>query len=732
MAENGISPDVDKAEAVKSMVLPTTIKEIQSHLGLFQFFGDDIDNYALIAGPLSDVTSSNHPWRSYKLSGDLPTEAADAWYKLRNIIASRPVIAFPDFSLPFQIFVDASVGQPHAEPPLRGSVGAILTQVQNGVTKAIGYFPRQFRDSESRYNAYNAELCGLVAALEHFMTYIKNNKVTAFTDHMPIVKASRREKTTADALLFKLSVMELTLIHITGTEMPADALSRQAQRETKGNMPVAASSIMEALPESMSDLHWKYEQSEDAQCKVMKAWIKKQKLSLSDYMQTIVRLYGSRSFIDSDNGLLYIDSGRTKRLPTIRLWVPECLKSMIMANHHGSTLGGHWKEAKTFEAIAVKYFWPSMAQDIEGHIKLCKVCHQQENRDNSKNKVPLEPWGPPKARNERIHFDLVGQLKSSTSKYKHILSITDAFSRWVELVPIENKEAETVAKALWDNWICRFGFYKQSVSDGGGEFANEVLKELTKLMASKHHIISPYSPNVNGIIERVHRSLGAYIRSFCKEQTTDWVSYLPALTFSLNTKFHSSTNLSPYFITYREHPIFPWTPQDHVTYSESEISDRIRMLQYAQKLCYENDLESRAAIKRAFDVKKKFRQFKVKDKVLLHIPSPPIGHNHKFYTPWRGRYEIVEKTSKLTYIVRKKGGRKRRAHVNRLKFYDPKNSSKDPEVKITIEDDEPDKEIYIKKDEDKTKQQEIIHQPIKENMRMTRSRTKNMLKEQKS
>jgi hypothetical protein len=61
LASEGISPEVDKAEAVKSMVLPTTIKEIQSHLGLFQFFSDVIDKYALIAGPLSAVTSPEHP-----------------------------------------------------------------------------------------------------------------------------------------------------------------------------------------------------------------------------------------------------------------------------------------------------------------------------------------------------------------------------------------------------------------------------------------------------------------------------------------------------------------------------------------------------------------------------------------------------------------------------------------------------------------------------------------------
>ncbi len=716
LSHNGISPDADKAEAVKTMVLPTTVKEIQSHLGLFQFFSEIIDNYALIAGPLSAVTSQEHNWRSYKMSGDLPQKAIDAWYKLRGIIASRPVIAFPDFSLPFQMFVDASVGKPHAEPPIRGGVGAILTQVQNGVTRPIAYFSRQFRDSESRYNAYNAELCGLVAGLEHFMTYLKNSKVTAFTDHMPLVKSSTREKATADALLFKLSAMELTLIHIVGSKMPADCLSRKAYQEIKGSIPVTASSIMNALPDAMSDLHWKFEQSEDPECKVVKAWIKKQRLSLSSYMQTIITLYGSRSFIDSNNGLLYVFTSKKKTIQSKRLWVPERLRTMIMENHHGSTLGGHWRESRTYEAMAIKYFWPSMAQDIESHIKMCKICHQQNDRNNEKNKVPLTPWGTPTGRNQRIHFDLVGPLKSEGTKYKHILSITDAFTRWVELVPIENKEAITVAKALFDNWICRFGHYRQSVSDGGGEFDNEVLKELTKLMKSKHHIISPYSPSVNGIIERVHRSLGAYIRSFCEEQTTEWVSLLPVLTFSLNTKVHSSTKLTPYFLTYGEHPIFPWTPHEHITYSESEISDRIRMLQYAQKLCYANDLETRAASKRAFDVKSKFKQFKIKDEVLLFIPSPPVGANSKFYNPWRGIYNIIERTSNNTYIVRKKGGRTRKAHVNRLRYYDPTNSPNDPQVQITVEDDVEE----IEQNKPSIKQDKIYEG------RITRSRTEDL------
>ena len=114
------------------------------------------------------------------------------------------------------------------------------------------------------------------------------------------------------------------------------------------------------------------------------------------------------------------------------------------------------------------------------------------------------------------------------------------------------------------------------------------------------------------------------------------------------------------------------------------------MLQYAQRLCYRNDLDAKAASKRAFDIKAKFRQFKIKDEVLLYFPSPPKGENKKFYIPWRGIYHVVERTSPLTYLVKKKGGKNRRAHVNRMKFYDPKNSHDDPTVNISIEEDEED------------------------------------------
>ena len=110
----------------------------------------------------------------------------------------------------------------------------------------------------------------------------------------------------------------------------------------------------------------------------------------------------------------------------------------------------------------------------------------------------------------------------------------------------------------------------------------------------------------------------------------------------------------------------------------------------------------------------------------------PKGENSKFYTPWRGIYKVIERTSQLTYVLHKKGGRTRRAHVNRLKFFDPLNSLEDPKVHISVDDDEKDQ---MDDDipptgqvQDQTAQDPIEHHPstTQINTRVTRSKTRSL------
>jgi len=137
-----------------------------------------------------------------------------------------------------------------------------------------------------------------------------------------------------------------------------------------------------------------------------------------------------------------------------------------------------------------------------------------------------------------------------------------------------------------------------------------------------------------------------------------------------------------------EHPMFPWSQNQHLSYSESEVASRILLLQHTRKLISENSDEAKAASKRAYDIKTKARKFAPGDDVLLHFPDPPKGTSRKLYTPWRGIYTIVEKTSDLIYKLRKKGGRIKTAHINRIKYYDPENSDSNKDTRISNEEDE--------------------------------------------
>ncbi len=42
-------------------------------------------------------------------------------------------------------------------------------------------------------------------------------------------------------------------------------------------------------------------------------------------------------------------------------------------------------------------------------------------------------------------------------QHKYILCITDAFTKYTLVMVVENKEAETVAKAIFNEWFCKFG-----------------------------------------------------------------------------------------------------------------------------------------------------------------------------------------------------------------------------------------------------------------------------------
>ncbi len=53
---------------------------------------------------------------------------------------------------------------------------------------------------------------------------------------------------------------------------------------------------------------------------------------------------------------------------------------------------------------------------------------------------------------------------------KFILCMTDTLTKYVELVPLPNKEAATTEEAIFDKWFCHFGVPLALVTDQAKEF----------------------------------------------------------------------------------------------------------------------------------------------------------------------------------------------------------------------------------------------------------------------
>ena len=107
-----------------------------------------------------------------------------------------------------------------------------------------------------------------------------------------------------------------------------------------------------------------------------------------------------------------------------------------------------------------------MDKHINDHLQQCDKC-QKTSKEKRATTNLVSPLPQCKMPNLRIHMDFFGPLKTSKSRKKYIMVVTDAFTKYVELIAIPEKQAKTVATTLFTKWLCRNGLPNEIVSDGG-------------------------------------------------------------------------------------------------------------------------------------------------------------------------------------------------------------------------------------------------------------------------
>jgi hypothetical protein len=74
-------------------------------------------------------------------------------------------------------------------------------------------------------------------------------------------------------------------------------------------------------------------------------------------------------------------------------------------------------------------------------------------------------------------------MLTADSNKKFVLCITDAFTKYAVVTAIANKEAETVADAIYRDWFAKLGI--QIHTDWGKEFVNKLSAELFQFRHTK-------------------------------------------------------------------------------------------------------------------------------------------------------------------------------------------------------------------------------------------------------
>lgn len=223
--------------------------------------------------------------------------------------------------------------------------------------------------------------------------------------------------------------------------------------------------------------------------------------------------------------------------------------------HENPTIGGHFGSKQLYAKLRSAYYWPRMTKDIAKFVRNCPKCQINKVRPSSKEgmtitKTPQKPF-------DVIVIDTIGPfVKSNAGNFYAITMICD-LTKYLISVAVENKSAETVAKAIFDNFILIYGPMKTIKTDLGTEYRNQIMQELCKVMKIQHNFSTAYHHQTLGTVERNHRVFNEYLRAYLTDG--NWDEHLKHFTFCYNISYNASFNhtYTPFELVFGKKYVLP-------------------------------------------------------------------------------------------------------------------------------------------------------------------------------
>ena len=164
-------PQERTLEKIRKFAIPATKREVQSLLGLCNYYSEFIKDYTYLAQPLIELTKKNMPEKVVWCK-----RLDDAFRALKDALCAGPILQLPDVTKPFILQTDAS----------SSGIGAVLMQEIDGFKRPVLFWSRKLKAAEINYATVEKECLAVVEGIRKFKTYLYGDKFILETDHQPL------------------------------------------------------------------------------------------------------------------------------------------------------------------------------------------------------------------------------------------------------------------------------------------------------------------------------------------------------------------------------------------------------------------------------------------------------------------------------------------------------------------------------------------------------------------
>lgn len=502
-------------------------------------------------------------------------------------------------------------------------IGGCVVQVKDGKEIPIAFMSKLFNDVQSRWSTIEKECYAIVATITKHEYLLRDRQFILRTDHRNLTYLNDAKSDKVYRWRLEIQSYSFKIEYIQGEKnVVADGLSRLFHISTSSSVPVQSSDTI--IAES----------------------------SPTDSTQS---------------NIVNINA------PSIA--IPEDKYAIINAFHNH--LAGHRGVKATVRKLKEEgHTWDGLTSHVTSFIDQCPTCQKLSTLSSLSHSDRYTLATLKMSSKIAVDTLMVGQEDNKGNKY--IIVILDTFTRWIELFPVPNLEAQTAVDIMIQHFG-RYGIPHSVVTDNGSQFINSLFDQLYSLTGISQIRITPYSHEENGMVERSIREVLRHLRCIVSDRRCHhrWSSVLPMVQRIMNTTINTVTQVSPAQLVYGteanlNQSIFPVSTtsassnnSSSTTSMESIIAQRQALqavaLDVAQTLQRERDERHIAGQSQPAT------EFPLQSLVLVNPPSGILQpHDSKLHTYRSGPMRVIARNGDTYSVLDLVKKTPRDVHVSRL------------------------------------------------------------------